>query len=251
MKIATVLILSVSVWLSAHAASARELKVAFGQEKAPYLWVENGQVKGVELDIVKAALAAVGHTLTAGILPNRRVTIVLGEGEFDMVTGMQMHQAGEAFYSDDYMTYANFAITRKDKNIRLGKLADIFGHSVAIWQNAWEDLELSKIHPAGPNGLDYTEFPSQYRQCKFFWAGRADVNVIDRNIFLWYRRVLAGEIDTTPEVEFHNILPIIRVRAAFRSPADRDDFNAGLRAIRANGEIERIYARYGLINPGA
>jgi len=246
-----VLTLSVSVWLWAHAALARELKVAFGQEKAPYLWVENGQVKGIELDIVKAALAAEGHTLTAGILPNRRVTIVLAEDEFDMVTGMQLHQAGEAFYSDDYMTYANFAITRKDKAIQLDRLADIFSHSVAIWQKGWEDLDLSKLHPAGPSGLDYTEFPSQYRQCKFFWAGRADVNVIDRNIFLWYRRILAKEVDTTPEVEFHDIVPTTHVRAAFRSPADRDDFNAGLKAIRANGEIERIYARYGLISPGA
>lgn len=245
------LTLSVSVWLSAHAAQARELKVAFGQEKAPYLWVENGQVKGIEFDIVKAALTAVGDTLTAGILPNRRVTIVLAEDEFDMVTGMQMHQAGEAFYSDDYLTYTNFAITRKDKNIRLGKLADIFGHSVAIWQNAWEDLDLSKLHPAGPNGLDYTEFPSQNRQTRFFWAGRADINVIDRNIFLWYSRQMAAEVDTTPEVEFHNILPTVRVRAAFRSPADRDDFNKGIKTIRANGEIDRIYARYGLTGPGA
>ena len=38
---------------------------------------------------------------------------------------------------------------------------------------------------------------------------------------------------------------------AFRSPADRDDFNAGLKTIRANGEIERIYLRYGLVSPSA
>ncbi len=245
------LTLSVSVWLTAHTASARELKVAFGQEKAPYLWVEDGRVKGIEFDIVTAALAAVGDTVKAVILPNRRVTIVLAEDEFDMVTGMQPHQAGEAFYSDDYMTYANFAITRKDKNIRLDTLADIFSHSTAIWQNAWEDLKLSQLYPAGPSGLDYTEFPSQYRQCKFFWVGRAEVNVIDRNIFLWYRKLLADEVDTRPEVEYHDILPTIRVRAAFRSPADRDDFNNGLKAIRANGEIERIYLRYGLVSPSA
>ena len=158
------LTLSVSVWLSAHAAPARELKVAFGQEKAPYLWVEDGQVKGIELDIVRAALATVGDKLTAGILPNRRVTIALADNEFDMVAGVQMHQAGEAFYSDEYMAYANYAITRKDKDIHLSGLADIFGHSIAIWQNAWEDLNLSRLHPAGPSGLDYTEFTSQYRQ---------------------------------------------------------------------------------------
>lgn len=245
------LTLSVSVWLTAHAASARELKVAFGQEKAPYLWVENGQVKGIEFDIVTAALTAAGDTLKATILPNRRVTIVLADDEFDMVTGMQMHQAGEAFYSDDYMTYANFAVTRKDKKIHLSGLADLFGHSVAIWQNAWEDLNLSRLRPAGPSGLDYTEFPSQYRQTRFFWAGRAEINVIDRNIFLWYSRQLAAEIDVTPETEFHDILPTIHVRAAFRSPVDRDDFNAGLKAIRANGEIERIYSRYSLVSPGA
>ena len=234
------LTLSVSVWLSAHAATARELKVAFGQEKAPYLWVENGQVKGVEFEIVTAALAAVGDTVKPGILPNRRVTIALADDEFDMVTGMQIHQAGEAFYSEDYLTYANFAVTRKDKEIRLDNLADLLGHSVAIWQNGWGDLNLSQLHPAGPSGLDYTEFTSQYRQCKFFWVGRAEVNVIDRNIFIWYSRQLASEMDTSDELVFHNIVPVLRVRAAFRSPADRDDFNAGLKVVRAN-EIGRAH----------
>ena len=249
MRLASVLALSCSVWLAAHAAPARELKVAFGQEKAPYLWVEGNEVRGLEYDIVKAILAVSGDSMASTILPNRRVTIALVSNEVDIVTGMQMHQAGEGFYSDEYMTYANYAITRKSKAIHLGSLADIFGHSVAIWQNAWEDLHLSRFHPNGPNGLDYTEFTSQYRQSKFFWVGRADINIIDRNIFLWYSRQLAGEVDMSDELEYQNIVPVLRVRAAFRSPAERDDFNAGLKAVKANGEIDRIFARYGLSNP--
>lgn len=251
MRTAFVLALSCSVWLACHAASARELKVAFGQEKAPYLWVEGSEVKGLEHDIVKAILAVSGNGMASTILPNRRVTIALTASEVDIVTGMQMHQAGEAFYSDEYLTYANYAVTRKSKDIRLDSLADIFGHSVAIWQNAWEDLDLGRFRPNGPNGLDYTEFTSQFRQSKFFWVGRADINVIDRNIFTWYSRQLVGEVDMSDALVYHNIVPTLRVRAAFRSPADRDDFNAGLKAVRTNGEIDRIYARYGLVNPEA
>ncbi len=249
MRIASLLALSCSVWMATHAVSARELKVAFGQEKAPYLWVEGSEVKGLEYDIFKAILAVSGNSMSSTILPNRRVTIALSANEVDVVTGMQMHQAGEAFYSDEYLTYANYAITRKSKEIKLNSLADIFDHSVAIWQNAWEDLALGRFRPNGPGGLDYTEFTSQYRQSKFFWVGRADINVIDRNIFIWYSRQLASEMDTSDELIFHNIIPLLRVRAAFRSPADRDEFNAGLKVVRASGEIDRIYAKYGLPVP--
>ena len=250
MKIASLLALSAGAWLSAAACPAHDLRVAFGQEKAPYLWVENDQVKGLEYDIVRAALAAAGNGLVPATLPNRRVTIALSGDEFDMVTGMQAGQAGDAFYSDEYLAYANYAITRKTRSIKLSGLSDLFGHSVAIWQNAWEDLNLGKLRPAGPNGLDYTEFTSQYRQTKFFWVGRCDVTVIDRNIFLWYSRQLAGELDTTAPLDFQNILPQVRVRAAFREARDRDAFNAGLKTIRANGGYERIFVQYGLTDPG-
>ena len=243
--------LAASAWLSATVGQARDLRIAFGQEKAPYLWVENDQVTGIEYDIVRAALAAVGDGLVPGTLPNRRVSIALSGEDYDAVTGMQMNQAGEtAFYSDEYLTYANFAITRKARHIKLTGLADLFEHSVAIWQNAWEDLNLGKLRPGGPNGLDYTEFTSQYRQSKFFWVGRCDVNVIDRNIFVWYSRQLADEMDTTAELEFHNILPMVRVRAAFHDSNARDAFNAGLKKIHANGSYDRIFAKYGLTNPG-
>jgi polar amino acid transport system substrate-binding protein len=244
------LALSACAWLSATSCPARDLRVAFGQEKAPYLWVENDQVKGLEYDIVRAALAAAGEGMVPGTLPNRRVTIALSGNEFDMVTGMQVNQAGEAFYSDEYLAYANYAITRKAKHIKLDGLSDLFAHSVAIWQNAWEDLNLSKLRPAGPSGLDYTEFTSQYRQTKFFWVGRCDVNVIDRNIFLWYSRRLADQMDVSAELDFQNILPPVHVRAAFRDAHDRDAFNEGLKAIRANGSYERIFAQYGLTDPG-
>ncbi len=248
---ASLLALSASVWLSAAAGHARDLRVAFGQEKAPYLWVEDDQVKGVEYDIVRSALAAEGTGLVPATLPNRRVSIALSGDDFDVVTGMQINQAGEtAFYSDDYLTYVNFAITRKGRHIKLTGLPDLFEHSVAIWQNAWEDLNLGKLRPGGPNGLDYTEFTSQYRQSKFFWVGRCDVNVIDRNIFIWYSRQLADEMDTTAELEFQDILPSVRVRAAFRDAHERDAFNAGLKTIKANGSYDRIFVKYGLTNPG-
>ncbi len=250
MKIAFLLAWSAVAWLSVTSCQARDVRVAFGQDKAPYLWVEDDQVKGIEYDIVRAALAAVGDGLTPTSLPNRRVSISLFGDDFDMVTGMQPNQAGEAFYSDEYLSYVNFAITRKDKHIKLTGLSDLFGHSVAIWQNAWEDLDLGKQRTGGPNGLDYTEFTSQYRQTKFFWAERCDVTVIDRNIFLWYSRQLADEMDTSAPLDFQSIVPPVHVRAAFRKARDRDQFNAGLKAIHANGLYERIFARYGLTNPG-
>ena len=250
MKEAAFRTLQLFAWLIVQPVSAHELKVAFDQDKAPYLWVEGREIKGLEYDIVMAALAASGDSVSAVLLPNRRVSAALTLGEADAVTGLlQIGQAGEAFYSDLYLTYANMAITRKSAGITIDRLEDIFGYSVAAWQMAWDDLGLGRLHPGGRDGLAYSEFTSQYRQTKFFWAGRADVDVVDRDIFLWYSRILAKEMDTSDEVVFHDVVPVVRVRAAFRFRADRDAFDAGMKTLRANGEIDRIYAKYGLINP--
>jgi len=220
--------------------------VAFDQDKAPYVWVEDGTVKGLEADIISAALAVSGNTVSPALLPNRRVAVSLADGSADVITGVQPGQVGDVFYSDIYLTYANVAATLKSKNITLNSPADLFGHSIAAWQKAWEDLDLGRLHPAGPGDLAYTEFTSQYRQAKFFWAGRADVDLVDRNIFLWYAHRLASEMDTSAKITFHPIFPTLGVRAAFRHAADRDAFNAGLKVIEASGEIERIYRKYGL-----
>ena len=237
--------------LQAGPTAARDIRVAFDQEKAPYLWSDGTGVKGLELDIVQAALAVPGHTISPSILPNRRISVALSLGEADAATGVQKGDAGEAaFYSDFYLTYANAAITRKSRNIALHSLGDILGYRIAAWQRAWQDLKLGQLRPQGPDSLAYTEFTSQYRQTKFFWAGRADIDIVDRNIFIWYSRILSKEMNSSEEVTFHDVVPMLSVRCAFTRAADRDDFDAGMKAIRANGEIARIYAKYGLIDPG-
>ena len=236
--------------LFAAPAVAREIRVAFDQEKAPYLWSEGPEVKGLELDIVRAALAVSGHRVLPSILPNRRVSVALARGEADAVTGVQAGDAGPAaFYSDFYLTYANAAITRKSRGIALSGLGDILNYRVAAWQKAWQDLKLDRFRPRGPDSPAYTEFTSQYRQTKFFWADRADIDVVDRNIFIWYSRILSKEMDSSEEVVFQDVVAALRVRAAFSQAADRDAFDAGMKTIRAKGEIDRIYAKYGLIDP--
>jgi len=237
-------------WLPHRDAAARELRVAFGQEKAPYLWSgDDGRVHGIEYEIFRSALGVAGDQVIPVALPNQRVVISLNNPKYDVVSGVFVGQAGEAFYSDEYLTYANVAITRMSSNITLTQLADILDHSVAIWQTGWEYLELGRFRPQGPDESRYTEFTSQYQQTKFFLAGRCEVNVIDKNVFLWYTKIISKNADTSDRVVFHDILPKLRVRAAFRRQSDRDDFNAGLKFLRANGEYDRIFARYGLERP--
>ena len=246
MKSVSAVIFAIALWLPLSASSAKTLKAAFGQEKAPYLWVEKEQVKGIEFEIVRAALAAEGNGVTPVVLPNRRANQVLSSGDFDLVTGVLAGEAGEAFYSDEYFTYANCAISRKSRHVTLKDLSDLFHYRVVAFQTAWENLGLAKLHPSGPADLDYTELPSQDRQTKFFWADRADVNLIDRYVFEWYSRKMAKEVDTSDAVTYHDILPKLSPRAAFRTAKDRDAFNAGLKEIRENGTYDRIFADYGI-----
>jgi len=121
---------------------------------------------------------------------------------------------------------------------------------VVAWQNAWRDLGpefevLFNPEVTLPYVRDYTELASQRTQNLMFWHGRAQVIIVDKTIFLWYRKELASQVDTSAEVEFHNIFPRhTHFQVAFKDRQVRDDFNDGLRQLRKSGRYQQLVDAY-------
>jgi polar amino acid transport system substrate-binding protein len=44
------------------------------------------------------------------------------------------------FYSSDYIGFANFAISKKADNLMIEHFADLQGHTVLAWQDAWTEV---------------------------------------------------------------------------------------------------------------
>ena len=231
-------------------ALARELTIGFGVDKPPFVFGHDG--RGLEIDIMRAALAFKGHTLKIVHVSNRRLQIGIKSMGLDGVATVR-ETADGTHYSDNFITFENYAITRKESGIEIRSVADLRaeGRTVVAWQNAYRDLgpecealfDPTSIDP--PNRVMYTELPSQRSQNVMFWMGRADVIIVDKTIFLFYKRELGKEMDTSSEPVFHEIFPKrTHFQAAFKERKIRDDFNDGLRYLRSSGAYQLFYDQY-------
>jgi polar amino acid transport system substrate-binding protein len=232
-------------WIaSSGIAAADDLVGAFSGERPPYVMTDGDSLRGMEVEIVRAALNQTKHGIVAKAVPTIRLSDILDTTGYDFTTGLQSSDKSRFYESDVYLRYSDFVISKKARNIRLTTPADLFQYRVGTWQNGFSDLGLTAMKPAWIKGVTI-EFPSDERAARFFFADRIDVLLMDKLIFQWIGRALSGEMNTSEPITFAKIFPSeIGVRAVFRSKAMRDDFNRGLHEIVANGEYQRIYSWY-------
>lgn len=248
-KLAAALFVASSLYasLDRSPAQAKELVIAFSLDTPPYVMDEG--TTGIEIDIVRAALAPQGYTFTVRQMPYGELAdAVVQEGVDAAATVTKMDNG--TFYSDEYITFHNAAITKRSAQLKIDSVDDLKGHTILAWENAYEDLgpkfaALFSPKVKAPYRDKYHEIANQRDQVEMFWRAEDDVIVIDEAVMQWFTRELAGDVDTTAPLVYHKIFPpATRFRITFRSREVRDDFNAGLKSLRASGEYEKIYARY-------
>lgn len=224
----------------------RELTIAFGKDKPPFVYGE--EARGLEIDIVREALKFKGYTIKVVHAPNLRLQVAIKAMKVDGSATVRTAQDG-TYYSDNYIGFENYAITKKMDHLTINKVADLKGKTLVAWQNAYRDLgpafeALFNPEVKAAYRQKYSELASQRDQNIQFWRGGAQVIIVDKTIFLWYRKILANSVDTTPEVVFHDIFPTrTYFQVAFKEQQVRDDFNAGLRQLRSNGIYQQLIDR--------
>ncbi len=227
---------------------AAGLTGSFASGKAPYLWEDAGEIRGAEFDIVKTVLRRAGFELHPRAMPNNRLIATFPDSDFDFATGLQPSDLPGYCHTSAYMSYHNIAITRRADHIALNDPAALLHYKVAIRQYLYQDLGLDRLGtmPAYPPG-NFTEFTAQDQQVRFFFAGRADVIILDQTIFQWY----AKRLDLLPAkqdaLEVHDLFPAKHgVRAAFKDPKLCEAFDRNLAAIVADGSYRAIWRSYGI-----
>lgn len=228
----------------------KELTIAFGVDKPPFVF--GREKRGLEIDIMREALKLKGHTVKIVHVPNRRLQIAIDTMGMDGVATVRETEDG-TYYSENFITFENYAITKKQAGIVLKSVVDLGAKDLSIvaWQNAYRDLGPdfeALFDPASkrpPRPAMYSELPSQRSQNAMFWFGRADVIIVDKTIFLWYKKELAKEMDTSADVVFHEIFPKrTHFQAAFKDKQIRNDFNEGLHQLRQSGVYQQLYDKY-------
>ena len=236
----TLPILSASLALCSFSAlNAAEIKV--GQGVLPPYGIKETN-SGIEVDIVRAALAKKGHTIVVRFVPFGRVGKDFEDGKIDAANTLTPGSGVKAEYSDSHITYQNVATTLKDGGPAIGSISDLGSHKVVAFSNASVYLgdEFAKMAKANKN---YREVADQAAQNKLLMTGRTDVVVGDIRIFKFYNKSIADQVEIK-ETAYHTVFKPTEYYVAFKDAKLRDDFNAGLKELKSSNEYEAIIAKY-------
>ena len=227
-------------------AGAANVRMAFGDNLPPYILVRSSS--GIEVDIVREALAYRGHVLQPLFMPMGHIPMVFVAGKADAImmdVGQDMAVAG-GVYGDPPVVYDNVMYTLARRRLSLKKPDDLDKLWILSFVgagNRYPDWLGKREHTPF-----YSERNNQAVQPQLLAMGRYDVVVSDRTIFTYYLRQ-QQKTDLKfrmPPVDEHR-LPAADPRAyrpVFRDAAVRDDFNAGLAWLRKSGRYDAIYHRY-------
>lgn len=226
---------------------AKELVIAFSDDIPPFV-TDKGKA-GLEIEIVREALKYKGHSFTTIQCSYKRLEIAVANMGTDAAAGVRQTD-DRTYYSDYFIGFKNFAITKRKSGIALNSVSDLKGKHIIAWQNAYKDLGPEFESLFSPTVKEsyinkYSEIWIQEKQVEMFWLGRADVIIIDESIFKWFTKKLSENINTSEEIVYHNIFPEkTEFQVNFRDEKTRDDFNEGLRYIREKGIYQGIFDNY-------
>ncbi|NBX21449.1 MAG: hypothetical protein EBR58_08785 [Betaproteobacteria bacterium] len=222
-------------------AQSQTVTVGMGLNRPPYAM--DGGATGLEVDIAREALAAVGLTMRPQQLPPARGLMLQRAGQLDVLLSVDEGIGGDGFFSEPYLNYQNVALSLTARKLAIRRIEDLSGYSVAAFQNASLTLgprfsAVARVH------ANYNEYSQQIIQTNLLFTERVDVIVGDRRILHYFSSQLDPKIDVSKPVTIHQVFPATPRKAVFKDADLRDRFNTGLKTIQANGVYDAILKKY-------
>ena len=243
---AMALFLSVAVWTTGVYA-ADPLHIGFGSHKPPYIF-ENER-RGLEYELVAAAAKAAGFELVPYYAPISRLHLKFRHQDLEALAMMNRHAGVEGYLSDVYIHYNNMAVALAKRDLPIRRIADLAPYSVSTFQEASHLLgpEFEKMTRLNPH---YREEARQINRNRLLYSGRIDVVVGDPLIIDYFNQDIRTQVDIRQPLRWYKIFPPTPYQVMFRQAQQRDRFNRGLAAIRADGSYAQIegYCRNSLKN---
>ncbi|MCF8127950.1 MAG: transporter substrate-binding domain-containing protein [Deltaproteobacteria bacterium] len=221
-------------------ALKKELTFAVGLALAPYNIPEKNC--GMELDIVREALAMKGYRVKTKYVPFARRIREIAQREVDGVLTVNENSGLDVFLSDRHITCENVAVSLKKKKFNIEKPGDLKDKSILTFQNAKKYLG-NEFVAAADASPDYREISKQELQINLLYGDRVDVIVLDKNIF-YYHKKNNKMVDTTQPIDMWPIFVEVPFRVGFVDKKIRDDFNEGLKQLRESGRYDEIIKKY-------
>ena len=236
-------VLACAIGISIAPVRADEVRMSFSIALPPYTLPE--AASGIEVDILREALAHKGHMLVPLFIPQKRAVYMFKKGDTDGAHrdwGQHLVKAG-AYLGKDLVAYQDVMVSLKSRHFSLKSPASLKGLSLVAFNGA------RKHYPEWTTPRTrfsyYQEINSKMYQLKMLFRNKIDVILLDVNIFRYLQHELKREGKTRiEETTVHQFTPPYAYRPAFKTVRIRDDYNAGIEHLRRTGRYQEIYSAY-------
>jgi polar amino acid transport system substrate-binding protein len=241
---AATLFLAPAIFGGQSLATEPGLTVAISPDIPPY--VMKRATSGLEVDLLRAALP--GYRLKFVQLPYAQLQTAIQQKKADVSVGVRKGinpEDSQQYFSDEFVDFDNYAISKDSADLSIDSVADLKGHKILTWQEAYLELGdafKQMYSPGTSERKNYLEFANQREQVEAFWKADDAVCVIDGTIFRYFSDEMGHDND---EADFHDIFPpTTEFRVGFGDAGLRDKFNVRLKKLHDSGQYEDILERY-------
>ncbi|TMP31842.1 hypothetical protein CWB99_00020 [Pseudoalteromonas rubra] len=248
-KLLIKLLITSNLLLVCQAVFAKELTVAFGLSRPPYVDERSGS--GISVELFKQAAEPLGWQYKTLFVSIKRMKRLVERGDIDVAVEMSRAQPG-LHYSVPFISYSNYAIHSSNSDFTLNSMQELASHSICAWQNASEHLKLNEI-VAGKE--DYLEFSKQRDQVIDWLNGKCDVILIDDTLLHWHLSELNQSSSVVINKQWGKVLlPFennpLWFYVAFADAQLRDEFNASLKKLVQTGRYQQIREHWNTVAKG-
>jgi len=167
-----------------------EVVMIFGKSLAPYIIEESNS--GVELSIIKEALALEGHELVPVYTQLKRVAFMFDQDKVDAAHRYikKRKQKSSIFYGNVTLEYHDAFFTLHERNIVIESPSDLKDYTLLSFQDA------KKHYPRWlPENYKHSQTSSQINQVKLLQLGLVDIVLSDKNIFNYNSQLYSLSFD--------------------------------------------------------
>lgn len=228
---------------AASAARAADIIVGF-RVVAPYvIEAGDGQLSGLEFEIVRDVLHRAGHRVQPRLLPLARLAEDFRRGALPAFTPAAPAMNLPGCLSDVVLVYENIGLSLAERDVTADTIAGLRGLRLLAFQNARSLLPGIEEAIAGAR-TEYGETANQMLQVRALFSQRADVILGERRIFRTLIAAPESGVDAQKPLREHRLFPPTLYHVAFASADLCDTFNRALASFRSSGEYDRMMQRY-------
>jgi len=229
-----------SRWFADTSNTNKKLNIAFHYDREPFMFTETSH-KGIESDLVKEILQSRGYEVKISQMSKEYLENILHtDSDIDAAASV-IRKDDDLFYSDDFISFTNYVITRKEDNIKITSIDDLSKIKFITYKDAYKNLGKKFYDLFNPiNGTakeSYDSCDTYENNIDKFFSKKVDAIIIDQKIFQWYLL----KHNSRDIYEYHDIFhKSVSFPVAFRSKKVCDDFNKGLKELKKSGRYDEI-----------